>query len=103
VLDGASGFDYALRIKLPLIVPTIVVTIVFSIIGTLQLFTEPYLMYNLARSVIHSAFTPNFYAYTLAFTGQQYNYSAAISFLLGAVTAVMAYAFMLASSRWGGR
>jgi multiple sugar transport system permease protein len=103
VLDGATAFDYALRIKLPLILPTIVITIVFSIIGTLQLFTEPYLMINLARSVIHSGFTPNLYAYTLAFTGQQYNYSAAISFLLGGVTAVLAYAFMLASDRRRGR
>ena len=99
VLDGANAFSYAMRIKLPLIFPTIVITIVFSIIGTLQLFTEPYLMINLARSVISSSFTPNLYAYTLAFTGQQYNYSAAISFLLGGVTAVLAYTFMLISSR----
>ena len=56
-------------------------------------------MYNLARNVINSSFTPNFYAYTLAFTGQQYNYSAAISFLLGGVTAVLAYAFMLLAGR----
>ena len=49
--------------------------------------------------MISSSFTPNLYAYTLAFTAQQYNYSAAISFLLGGVTAVLAYAFMLATSR----
>ncbi len=103
VMDGADAIRHALYIKLPLIVPTILVTVVFSIIGTLQLFTEPYLMYNLARSVISSSFTPNFYAYTLAFTGQQYNYSAAISFLLGGVTAVLAYAFMLVTSRQGRR
>lgn len=103
LMDGATGYRHALYIKLPLIVPTILVTIVFSIIGTLQLFTEPYLMINLARSVISSSFTPNLYAYTLAFTGQQYNYAAAISFLLGGVTAVLAYAFMLASSRRAGR
>lgn len=99
VMDGASAVKHALYIKLPLILPTILVTIVFSIIGTLQLFAEPYLMYNLARNVINSAFTPNFYAYTLAFTAQQYNYSAAISFLLGGVTAVLAYAFMLIAGR----
>jgi multiple sugar transport system permease protein len=103
VMDGASAFRHAIHIKLPLIVPTILVTIVFSIIGTLQLFTEPYLMINLARSVVSSSFTPNLYAYTLAFTGQQYNYSAAISFLLGGVTAVLAYAFLLATRRRGAR
>ncbi|MFO1143891.1 MAG: sugar ABC transporter permease [Amaricoccus sp.] len=99
LMDGANGIRHALHIKLPLILPTIFVTIVFSIIGTLQLFTEPYLMVNLAKSVISSSFTPNLYAYTLAFTGQQYNYSAAISFLLGGVTAVLAYVFMLATRR----
>ncbi|WP_201772912.1 carbohydrate ABC transporter permease [Devosia riboflavina] len=101
-MDGASALTYALRVKLPMIVPMIVVTVIFSIIGTLQLFSEPYLITNLARSVINSNFTPNYYAYTLAFVAQQYNYSAAISFLLGAVVAVFSYAFMLLANR-GGR
>jgi len=99
LMDGASAFIYALRIKLPMIIPTVIVTIIFSIIGTLQLFSEPYLLINLARNVINSHFTPNLYAYTLAFTGQQYNYSAAISFVLGGVVAVISYVFMLAANR----
>jgi multiple sugar transport system permease protein len=103
VVDGAGAFAHAIYVKLPLIVPTIMVTIIFSIIGTLQLFAEPYLLYNLARSIISSYFTPNFYAYTLAFVAQQYNYSAAISFLLGAVTAVISYVFMLLTSRRSAR
>ena len=103
VVDGASGFTHALYVKLPLIVPTIIVTIIFSIIGTLQLFSEPYLMINLARTVINSSFTPNLYAYTAAFTGQQYNYSAAISFLLGGVTAIVSYVFMLFANRGNAR
>ncbi|HTJ58550.1 MAG TPA: sugar ABC transporter permease [Devosiaceae bacterium] len=99
MMDGASAFTYAIKVKLPMIVPMIIVTVIFSIIGTLQLFSEPYLIYNLARTVINSHFTPNFYAYTLAFTGQQYNYSAAISFVLGGVVAIVSYAFMLAANR----
>jgi multiple sugar transport system permease protein len=99
LMDGASAFTYALKIKLPMIVPTIIVTIIFSIIGSLQLFSEPYLLINLARNVINSHFTPNLYAYTLAFIGQQYNYSAAISFVLGGVVAVVSYVFMLAANR----
>jgi multiple sugar transport system permease protein len=99
VMDGASAFTFALRIKLPMIVPTIIVTIIFSIIGSLQLFTEPYLLINLARNTINSHFTPNLYAYTLAFIGQQYNYAAAISFVLGGVVAIVSYVFMLAANR----
>lgn len=97
--DGAGAFAYAVRIKLPLIVPTIIVTIIFSIIGSLQLFTEPYTIQSQAPGVINSHFTPNFYAYTLAFIGQQYNYSAAVSFVLGGVVAVVSYIFMLAANR----
>lgn len=100
-VDGASGLQYALKIKLPLIMPMIIVTIVFSIIGTLQLFTEPYLIRNLAPGLINSHYTPNYYAYTLAFTNQQYNYSAAISFVLAAVVAVVSYGFMLLTNRRG--
>lgn len=101
-MDGANGFVYAMRVKLPLIAPMVVVTIIFSIIGSLQLFSEPYLLRNLAPTMINNAYTPNYYAYTLAFTNQQYNYSAAVSFVLGGVTAVISYAFMLIVNR-GGR
>ncbi len=98
-MDGASAFTYAARIKLPMIIPTIIITVIFSIIGTLQLFAEPYLMINLARNVINSNYTPNLYAYTLAFTAQQISYSAAISFVLGGVVAIVSYAFMLIVNR----
>ena len=103
LMDGASALVYALNIKLPMIVPTIIVTIIFSIIGTLQLFSEPYLMINLARNEINSHFTPNLYAYTLAFTAQKIDYSAAISFVLGGVVAVVSYAFMLLANRGDNR
>jgi multiple sugar transport system permease protein len=103
VVDGASAFAFATRIKLPMIVPTIIVTVVFSIIGSLQLFTEPFLIQNMARSVINSNFTPNIYAYNLTFVGQQPNYAAAISFLLGGVIAVVSYVFMLAVNRRSDR
>jgi multiple sugar transport system permease protein len=99
LMDGAGAFAYAAKIKLPMIVPTIIVTIIFSIIGTLQLFAEPYLMISLAGDAINSHYTPNIYAYTLAFTAQQINYSAAISFVLGGVVAVVSYVFMLAVNR----
>lgn len=98
-VDGATGLQYALRIKLPMILPTVFVTIMFSIIGTLQLFSEPYLMRTLAPGIINSHYTPNYYAYTLAFTNQQYNYSAAVSFVLGGVVAVASYAFMFFANR----
>jgi multiple sugar transport system permease protein len=99
LVDGATGWKVARYIKIPLIAPALVLTCVFSIIGSLQLFNEPSIMKTLAPDVIGDHYTPNLYAYTLAFTNQQYNYSAAISFTLGAIVFVCSYIFMLATNR----
>jgi multiple sugar transport system permease protein len=98
-VDGAKGWQIALYIKIPMIRAAIFLTVIFSIIGTLQLFNEPQIMYAIAPQVIGNDYTPNLYAYNLAFTNQEYNYSAAISFVLGAVVVVFSYAFMLLTNR----
>jgi multiple sugar transport system permease protein len=103
LVDGATGWKVARYIKIPLIAPALVLTCVFSIIGSLQLFNEPQIMETIAPTVIQDHYTPNLYAYTLAFTNQQYNYSAAISFTLGAIVFVCSYVFMLATNRRGLR
>ena len=99
LVDGATGWKVARYIKIPLIAPALVLTCVFSIIGSLQLFNEPQIMFTLASNVIGDHYTPNLYAYNLAFNDQQYNYSAAISFTLGAIVFVCSYIFMLATNR----
>jgi multiple sugar transport system permease protein len=98
-VDGANGRQVARYIKLPLVLPAIMLTTIFSIIGTLQLFNEPQIMNSLAPGVIQDHYTPNLYAYNLAFTNQQYNYSAAVSFVLGTVAFVASYLFMLVINR----
>lgn len=102
-VDGARGWQVALYIKIPLILPALFLTVVFSIIGTLQLFNEPQLLQPLAPGAIGQSFSPNLYAYSLAFTNQQFEYSAAISFALGLVVVVSSYAFMLITNRGEGR
>lgn len=102
-VDGARGWQIALYIKVPIIRPAILLTVIFSIIGTLQLFNEPSIMQAIAPQVISDHYTPNLYAYTLAFVNQEYNYSAAISFVLGAVVVVFSYTFMLLTNREEGR
>ena len=99
LVDGATGWKVARYIKIPLIAPVLVLTSVFSIIGSLQLFNEPQIMLTLAPDVIGDHYTPNLYAYTLAFNNQQYNYSAAVSFTLGAIVFVCSYIFMFATNR----
>jgi multiple sugar transport system permease protein len=100
---GATPWQTALRIRIPLISQAILLTVIFSIIGTLQLFNEPTMFKPLAPDIIGDSYTPNLYAYALAFTDQRLNASAALSFILGAIVAIFSYIFMLATRpRAGG-
>lgn len=100
-IDGCGAFGVAWHIKIPSIAPALLLTLVFSVIGTLQLFVEPQIFQTLAPTVIGPAFTPNLYAYTSAFTNQAYGFSAAISFVLGAIIVVFSYAVITLSARRG--
>lgn len=98
-IDGANQFQIAWRIKIPAIRPAILLTTIFSVIGTFQLFNEPALMRVLNPSAIGSAFTPNLYAYNLAFVNREVSYAAALAFLLGGVIAVISYVVQTAVAR----
>jgi multiple sugar transport system permease protein len=97
-IDGAGGLRIARSIKLPALRPAAVVAVVFSVIGSLQLFTEPEVLMKLAPDTITTTFTPNMYAYNLSFAGQEYNYSAAIAVVMGVLTVLAASAV-----QWYGR
>ncbi|MDX3226255.1 sugar ABC transporter permease [Streptomyces sp. ME19-01-6] len=101
-LDGAGQIQTALRIKIPMISSALVLTLMFTIIGTLQFFTEPRVLEPTASSVITPDYTPNLYAYTLAFQYSEFNYSAAISFSLGAVVFIGSYLFLFAARKRSG-
>ncbi|MGW9429213.1 carbohydrate ABC transporter permease [Streptomyces decoyicus] len=92
-IDGASAWQVARHIKLPLIRPALVLTTVFSIIGTLQLFAEPMVLRPLASS-IDSGFTPNLHAYSEAFVGNNQHVAAAEAVLLALVACVLSFGFL---------
>lgn len=98
-IDGAGQVRIAWSIKIPAIRSAIMLTVLFSIIGSFQLFNEPKLLYGLAPNSIGSAFSPNLYAYNLAFTNQDVNYAAAVAFLLGFVIMVVSYAVQLSTQK----
>jgi multiple sugar transport system permease protein len=98
-VDGAGAWRTAWHVKIPSIRPAIILSLIFSIIGSFQLFAEPQLLQRLVPSVIDSAYTPNLYAYTLAFVSRDVNYAAAVSFLLGAVIVTASYALMFFTNR----
>src|SRR4029453_420998 len=98
-IDGAGQFRVAWSIKIPAIRPAILLTVIFSIIGTFQLFSEPSVLNTIAADAITNSFTPNYYAYNIAFINQEVNYAAAIAFLLGLVIAVISYVVQLGAER----
>lgn len=102
-IDGASQIRTAWSIKIPSIRPAIMLTVIFSIIGTFQLFNEPSLMRGLNPNAISLSYTPNFYAYNVAFVNQDINYAAAIAFALGLFIAVISYVVQLSTARKEGR
>ncbi len=98
-VDGAGPWRIAWRIKVPALRPALLLTLMFSVIGSFQLFTEPDLLQSVAPTVIGPSYTPNLYAYSLAFTSQEPDYAAAVSFLLGLVTVIISYAVLYGASR----
>ncbi len=101
-MDGANSWQVALRIKVPMISSALVLILVFALIGTLQFFTEPQILRSVAAGSIDAAFTPNIYAYTLAFSYSQFNYASAISFALGLVVFAGSYVFLFLTRKKSG-
>jgi multiple sugar transport system permease protein len=98
-IDGAGQVRTAWSIKLPAIRQAILLTVIFSIIGSFQLFNEPNLLGKLAPNAIGNDFTPNLYAYNLAFKNQDVNYAAAIAFLLGIVIMIVSFVVQTLNNR----
>jgi multiple sugar transport system permease protein len=100
-IDGAGQFRVITAIKLPAIRGALVIATIFSIIGTFQLFNEPSILQKLAPNAITTNYTPNFYTYSLSFSGQQHNYSATVAIVMGLITMVIAYVVQLRGMRKG--
>jgi multiple sugar transport system permease protein len=88
VVDGAGALRTALGVKIPLIRSSLVMVGLFTIIGSLQLFTEPMILHGSSSGVV-STWTPNMYAYTAAFERGDYGLAAAASVLLALLAAVL--------------
>jgi multiple sugar transport system permease protein len=101
-LDGLTEVGVALRLKLPLIRPALLLGLLFSLIGTLQLFNEPQILSRLSGSIT-SHFTPNIFAYNIAFVQNNYYYGGALAVILGLITFVFSFGFLrLTRGRSGG-
>ncbi|MET8765200.1 sugar ABC transporter permease [Lentzea sp. NPDC004782] len=96
--DGAGGFRTAWSIKVPVIRPTIFVAVVFTVIGSLQVFTEPMVLKGFTGTVT-STWSPSMYVYEAAFVAGDNGRAAAASVLLAVICAVLSAVVMRFSTR----
>ncbi|MEV7229725.1 sugar ABC transporter permease [Polymorphospora sp. NPDC051019] len=96
-LDGAGNIRIALSIKVPMVRPALVLTGVFSIIGTLQLFTEPQVFRSLTTAVTGS-YTPNLVVYSTSVI-PNFNLAAAFSVVLALATFALSFTFLRIAQR----
>ncbi|MEV5610020.1 sugar ABC transporter permease [Streptomyces sp. NPDC052225] len=100
-IDGAGQWRVIASIKLPAIRGALVIATIFSVIGSFQLFNEPAILQKLAPNAITTDYTPNYYTYSLSFSGQQHNYSATVAIVMGVITMIVAYVVQLRGMRKG--
>ncbi|SEQ30312.1 carbohydrate ABC transporter permease [Microlunatus flavus] len=100
-IDGASSWQIAFRVKVPMISSALLLILVFALIGTLQFFTEPQALRLISNGTITPDFTPNIYAFSQAFAYANFNYASAISFSLGIVVFIAVYLFLFLTRKRG--
>ncbi|KAK1176807.1 sugar ABC transporter permease [Streptomyces sp. NBS 14/10] len=84
-IDGASEWRIAWSIKVPLIRRSLVLTSVLSIIGTLQIFSDPVLFRSMTPETVTRDFTPIMDIYDWAFNQGEFHYASALSIILAVV------------------
>jgi multiple sugar transport system permease protein len=97
-IDGASQWQVALRIKIPMIAPALVLTGVFSLIATLQVFNEPQTLYPLTNT-ISQEWMPLMRVYSLAFNDNNSYQAAALSVIIAGVMFVGSFFLLRISNK----
>jgi multiple sugar transport system permease protein len=97
-VDGAGAVRTALQVKVPLLRASVVTVSMFTLVGSLQLFTEPMLLKQ-TTPLIGERFTPNMYIFDAAFNRSNYGLAAAASVLLLVLCCLLSYAVARYSSR----
>lgn len=96
-LDGCSPVQIALRIKIPMVVPALVLTFFFSLIATLQVFSEPTTLSPLTNSV-PTTWSPLMKVYQDAFVEGDIHSAAATAVVIAAVTLLLSFGFLRAAN-----
>ncbi|MFB9328260.1 carbohydrate ABC transporter permease [Paenibacillus aurantiacus] len=103
-IDGASRSQQMTFITLPLLKPFILFTVLLSTIGSLQLFTEPYVFLGQSGtgSTRQEGITMVIYLYSEAFRNSFFGTAAATAVMLFLITILFSVINMWVSNRLGG-
>lgn len=103
-IDGASRSQQMMYITLPLLKPFILFSVLLSTIGSLQLFTEPYVFLGQSGtgSTRQEGITMVIYLYSEAFRNGFFGTAAATAVMLFIITIVFSVVNMWVSNRLGG-
>lgn len=100
-LDGATAVQRFFRITVPLLKPVLLFTLVLSVIGTLQLFTEPFLITEGGPG--NATETLGTYLYRQGFRNLNFGYASAIAYGITFLAAAIAGLQLLFADRTGVR
>lgn len=99
-VDGASVLRKVWHVTMPALRGILLITLILQIIGTAQVFLEPFLFTNGGPN--HATLTVMLWVYQLAFTsiGNHYGEATALSLLLAAVLAVLSLIYFRLTRSW---
>ncbi|MFD1730810.1 carbohydrate ABC transporter permease [Deinococcus malanensis] len=98
-IDGATSWTLTRDIKLPLLRPSLLLVLIFSVIGTMQIFAEPFVLRPLGY--VPDNITPNTYLYLVASRDGNFSYAATLAILLAVFTFLLSAIFLRLTRRGG--
>ena len=90
-LDGAGSWQQFRHITLPLLKPMMFFAVTLTIIGSLQLFEEPFILVDMEKGVSQSVMTSAIFMYRLAFSDGDFGTASALSWILFFIIAALTW------------
>jgi multiple sugar transport system permease protein len=99
-IDGAGTLGQLRHVTIPMMSPVILYSLVLGVVGVMQYFLVPLVLYNGTGEPGGSTLFYNLYLYKNFFTFQQMSYGATLAWLLFGVTLLITLLIFWSSRRW---
>ena len=99
-IDGAGFWAQLRHVTIPMMSPVIFYTLILAVVGVLQYFLVPLVMFNGTGEPGGATNFYNLYLYKTFFTFQQMSYGATLAWMLFVIALVITLVLFWASRRW---